>query len=680
VIDANYDIENVIAQLERILDSDKTALSTIKPSEWVEANLIMEEPFPGPYRYSLTPYCREIIDCWATDHPMLWIAIMKGAQIGLSSGVIIPSIVWSIAKDPCRMLFTVGSPALIEKAMEKLDKAIFGAGVKSLIADQSNRKKNQKSGDTDTKKSFPGGFVEIFNAGNPNLFRDTSHRKFWLDDFEAVRTSSKSAGSTRKVAEMRAAAYENRHKLAYVSTPELAENSNIEEAYLLGDQRKYYIPCPCCGALIDLHWSIEKNGIQGGIVWEWSDEDMNALKPGSVKYRCQECGDAFNDKTKDALLNAGKWIPTAQPSKPGYYSYHISCLYAPTGFYGWEKYVYDYLEACPRNQPRKEALYQSFVNTVLGLTYKPPTENLDASKIAGNIADYEPGVVPDSLSVEHGNGHIVMLTCGADLNGKMKGSQHNVNDARLDYEVVAHSESGATYSILQGSIGTFKPLGGNEGEDRVIWSYEQDVENSVWPEFEKILKREFPIDSGGTIPIAVTLLDCSAYATTAAYPFLERTNCYVVGVKGEKEEEYKYLGRNTRFVKPSMERPKDLWILQVGLLKDRNAEYMALNHDKKTKQPDGFMNFPHPSNRMYEYATYFQHFEAEEKRVINKDGKTYYRWVKKNSEVQNHFLDCRVYNLAGKEIMMAIYDKETDDRSKVKGDWRAFAKILAEAI
>jgi len=40
-------------------------------------------------------------------------------------------------------------------------------------------------------------------------------------------------------------------------------------------------------------------------------------------------------------------------------------------------------------------------------------------------------------------------------------------DARMDYEVVAWSESGATYSIKHGSIGTFIPREGAKKINRI---------------------------------------------------------------------------------------------------------------------------------------------------------------------------------------------------------------------
>ena len=72
--------EYLANEIERIA-LKQYALSGLKPSEWVEANIVMGQPFPGPYRYSKTPYCKEIIDCLAPDHPARWVAFMKGLSL-----------------------------------------------------------------------------------------------------------------------------------------------------------------------------------------------------------------------------------------------------------------------------------------------------------------------------------------------------------------------------------------------------------------------------------------------------------------------------------------------------------------------------------------------------------------------------------------------------------------------
>ncbi len=656
-------------QLTEIIRSGQVTISNIKPADWTERSVIMPKPFPGPYRYSFTPYWREVINRFAQDDPMKWMAIKKGAQIGFSAGVLIPIILWMIKNDPSNTYFLVGSPDLIEKATEKLDIGIDNASLRPYIKPQVQRKRNNKTGDTNSKKEFVGGYVHIGSANNHKDIRDVSLKYGLFDDWESVKGKSKESGNTRKLLEQRFAAYEDSHKICYGSTPELAESSNIEAAYLLGDQRKYMIPCPCCGSFIELKWTVTNGDIVGGITWKLNDQGKVISE--SVGYICQECGDFFDDKNKSEWLlekyhgGHAYWQPTAEPSKPGYFSYHISSLYAPIGMFGWEHYVNDYIEANPEGQPRDESLWKTFVNVVLGETYEDPGEELKANQLQQNIRTYEIGMLPENISMQDGNGKIVLLTAACDLNGKL-------DDARLDYEVVAWTETGASYSISHGSIGTFIP---NESAkknkvDRAHWSYTHHVSNSVWPEYDKILKADYVTDTNRKMKILISGVD-TGFCESEAFSFIDNNNSFVFGLKGDKEDKYVNRYIDQSIFKLGLSRAK-LYMLRVGRIKDMLAARVRLkwNAQNDNEQPDGFMNFPLPSNGKYLFSNYFSHFEAEV-RKLDKEGN--FIWEKKNSSVQNHMFDCHLYNMALKEIFTQMVLKQY---KIVNGGWSEFCKII----
>lgn len=658
-------------QLIDIVQSGITSISDIKPSAWVEQNVVMpNKPFPGPFRYNKTPYTREIIDCLAPDHPARWVAIKKGAQVGFSSGVIYPGVGYIIKNHPGNIAITVGAPDLIEKAMGKLDIMIDNAALRQYIKSQIQRKKNQKTGDTNQTKEFAGGSLIMFSAGNHNAIRQVDLMYGFFDDFEAVKADSKKSGSTRKLLEQRFAAYADTHKIFYISTPELLASSNIEEAYLLGDRRKFLLPCPCCGDFIDLQWSIPLNDKENaGITWKV--DDLNRVVPDSVGYVCQKCGGFFTDRTKHKLLNDGFWQPTVNPSKLGYYSYHLSSLYAPVGMYDWEHYVNDWLEAHPQGQPRKESLYKTFVNVCLGECYEESAINLDANALQKNCRNYLPTTIAEKLSISDGNGRIVLLTCAADMNG-------TVDDARLDYEVVAWSEGGASYSVLHGSIGTFIPREGNNKADRFKLSYDSTKPNNVWTEFEKIIFKDWETDTGRKMRIWQTGLDCG-YHSVYAYSFIDKSNPFpmvrVAGIKGKGEEEYIRFNRDLKYFKPAQERP-NLYILTVGKIKDELSEHMQLRWNAEdAAQPFGFMNFPTPHGGLYGFSNFFEHFESEHCLTeANKEGTGIAsRWQKKSSSVMNHMWDCRVYNIAIKEIIVESVRKEL---KQPKLTWKEFCAVV----
>lgn len=637
-----------------ILDSTKSLLSNIKPSEWAEKYRVMgsnESQYEGPFRYNRTPYCREIVDCISPDHPARVISVMKGAQIGFSTGVIEPAIGYTIAENPGNILFLTGHTELAEEAVEKIDTMIDSCGIRHLIKPTALRKRASKTGDTNLKKQFAGGSLVAGGASNHKLLRQRSIRICFIDDFDAAKSSTKDSGSTRKMIQQRLAAYYSKMKLFYISTPELKASSNIEPVYLLGDQRKFHIPCPCCGSLINLEWSVpsklnEKE--MAGITWKV--DPGNILVPGSVGYICQDCGGFFTDANKLDLLQSGKWIPTVVPVQPDNYSYHLSALYAPPGMFDWEYYVREYLECHPPGRNRNEQLYQTFVNLCLGQTFEPTGESPKANELQKNIRNYEIMSIPQKLAYKDGNGEIVLLTCASDLNG-------TEDDARLDYEIVAWTESGASYSICHGSIGTFIPRENSMKikVDRERWSYDYSKPNNVWKEFNRIIGGDFftDTDKPRRMKILYTGVDTGHY-TNHAYTFIDKTPFNVIGLKGKNVDKFIRDGIDLRTFSAAKERAK-LFLVEVNLLKDQLNECIHLKFDESNddEQPAGFMNFPIPSGGKYLLNNYFEHFESEHRiPETSKDGKIIgSRWEKKTSAHQNHFWDVRIYNMVLKDIV-----------------------------
>ncbi len=667
-----------------VIDSSKYLLSDVKPSTWAETHRVMDSEDtsrPGPFSYDYTPYLRDVVDFFSDNHPGRFGAVKKGAQIGYSTGVLENAIGWIIDQNPGNILFLSGHQELSEEAMNgKIDKMIDSCGLRHLIKPNVMRKRNQRTGDTSKAKEFPGGKLVAGSASNHSLLKQRSVRYGLIDDFDGAKKSSKKSGNTRTLIQQRFAAYYDKMKLMFISTPELEEDSNIDAVYKLGDQRKYHVECPCCGEEIVLLWTVEiegKEGEMGGITWDL--DENSKIVPGSVKYRCQKCGNTFDDSIKQHLLQNGRWIPTAEASEIGYYSWHISCLYAPPGMFNWEYYARQYLEANPVGGKRKEDLHKTFVNLCLGETYSQEGQSPEAKILQQNIRNYEIGTIPEKLSLKDGNGKIVALTCACDLNGTEQ-------DARLDYEILAWAENdGACYSVQHGSIGTFVPRESQlrVKEDREHWTYEPHRPRNVWDELNKIIGKTYLTDSlsptpgnlervGRPMKIAITSIDTGHY-TDFAYNFIDTTNYSVVGVRGDKESKYRKYDADTASFKPGRERAK-LYLIDVNHVKDKLADAMKLKWSiQDTEQPPGFMNFPIPSGGLYLLNNYFSHFEAEHKVAQEKDDGIAFRWVKKSSNSQNHMWDVRVYNMALKDVIVHLVTTEFKIK---KGVWADFCKLM----
>lgn len=665
------------ATLEQVVECARWLISEVKPSVWTEQRRVMPtglSPYPGPFRYDRTPYAREIVDCFAPGHPARVIVVMKGAQIGFSTAVIEAAIGWIISENPGAILYLSGHADLSEEAMNtKIDQMIDSCGLRGLIRPNVIRKKNQRTGDTSKSKEFPGGSLVAGSANNHKLLRQRSVKYIFADDLDGVKQFSKEAGSTVRMIMQRGAAYSDAGgKMALISSPELELLSNIKPAFEKGDQRYWNWPCPCCGSQIPLHWTVPIEGTDGREVagMTWKLDNHGRLLTNSVGYVCQKCAGFFDESRKYELNLSGEWIPTAEPKEIGWFSYHLSCLYAPPGMFNWVHYVNQYLEAYPPEGGGKESDQQAFMNLSLGLTFKQTGETPKANELQLNCRRYEIGIVPEKLSMEDGNGRIIILTCACDLNGKE-------DDARLDWEIVAWSETGANYSIKHGSIGTFIPQESKlkVKADREKWTYRHGEKRSVWPELMKILQGEYKTDTDRICRIIMAGVD-AGYHTTHAYAFIDKiNNPFRVALKGIPETKLMRWGIDTATFHPGKERG-NLYMVEVNQLKDDLAAVMKLKWSPKEmeQQPREFMNYPTPSDGLYLFENFFSHYEAEQRIVESKEGKPVGAfWQKKNSAVQNHFWDVRVYNMVLRDIFTAMMCKDLGIKN---GTWADLVNTL----
>ncbi len=143
----------------KLIQSHDFKLSDIKPHIWAEANRVMTSEvsmFPGKFKYDKTPYLKEIIDHISQDSPARIVAVMKGAQIGFSTGVIENGIGYIMSQAPAPIILISGDKELSKESMEKrIDQMIDSCNLRRIIRPNSMRKRNMRTGDTSSSKEFP---------------------------------------------------------------------------------------------------------------------------------------------------------------------------------------------------------------------------------------------------------------------------------------------------------------------------------------------------------------------------------------------------------------------------------------------------------------------------------------------------------------------------------------------
>jgi len=652
-------------RLQSLISAININYEQLKPSDWAEKYLKLTSEIStikGPFKYKYTPYTREIVDHFSPYSSAKVIAVMKGSQSGLSQGLVIAGICWMIANAPGNLLFTSAGDDLSKEMIEmRLDQAIRSAQIEHLIRPNVIKKRNQRTGDTAKYKEYAGGRA-FFGGTNSTdkLSRQRSLMYGIFDDWEAAKKIDKDQGDLFTLLQKRFSTAKNVMKQFYISTPE-TKPSNIESVYLMGDQRKWHVPCPKCGTYIELLWSGKtKEGDHYGVDFEKDKEGR--LIPESVGYICQECFEKFGEKEKYKINLEGQWIATAKPEREGYVSYQMSNLIAAPFMMGWKDFANEYISVYKHGESKSKL--KVFMNQTLGVPWEEKQEKVKIGQLSKNTRNYKIGTVPKQKSRDDGNGEIIMLTCAGDLHGL-------VDDGRLDYEVLAHSSSGSTYSITHGSIGTF--YSGNKDENRNKVTCMNGEIDGIWERFyDEIINKPYPTDDGGEMKILTTAVD-TGHMARKVYRFINDHNPgEILGVKGKSyDDKFKKVSSDTKIFKQSQENPF-LYIIETDQIKDNLIEMIKLKPSKP--QHPGFMNFPTPSDGKYTTKAYFQQYEAEERSIeTNDDGDaTGWKWINPKNRA-NHYFDCAVYNLALRDIFAFNFCK----RLKIKeGGWDYVCSLI----
>lgn len=398
-------------------------------SDYVENRRIMpvNSPCPGFYDASYTPYMIEIMDCLSPKSLIRHVTLMKGVQIGATTGILENTIAYYIGESPADILFVSATQDNLKKwALKKLEPLIDSCELREFIQHTTDNLKSRKSGDQALMKEFLGGTLLMASAQAPAALRQDSVQILLRDEIDGAPVLLKTGeGNWLKVSAARTFAFGNRGKIADVSTPTEYDMSNIQWLYEKGDQRKYLVPCPFpnCGKYQELRWGNEetKYGIRA---------ETKAGEIQRVYYQCEFCGEAIDNSKKTYMLSKGRWEPTAKASNKYHRSYHISALYSPIGMFSWERAYQEYLDA----QENPAQGMRSFTNLILGLPYKEEGIDLNPKDVKGGT--YKRGAIPDG---------VLFLTVGVDVQkGKVRDKK---KPPRLELEICGHGMGYRTWSI-----------------------------------------------------------------------------------------------------------------------------------------------------------------------------------------------------------------------------------------
>lgn len=555
-------------------------------AEWSEANRVLSGEAasePGPWRNARTPYLVEIMEALSPQSRVEEVVFQKSAQVG---GTECGNnwLAYIIARGLGPTLAVSKSVGLAERySKQRIDPMVRDTpALRGKIADRRLR----DSGNTILQKAFPGGALLLAGAESAAGLRSMPIRNLFLDEIDAYPDDVEGEGDPVKLAERRTMTFARR-KVFKVSTPTREASSKIAAAYRETDQRVYLVPCPHCGHAQRLVWA----GLR------FDKDDDGRVIPESVRYECEACGEAFREHHKRAMLEGGRWTPTADEPTGLRRGYHISALYSP--WFPWWKVAHEFVQA----QDSAERLI-SFVNTILGETWKEVAETPEWRHLYARRESWRQGTVPMG-------GHV--LTAGVD-----------VQRDRLELEVVAWGPRMESWSV------EFVVLEGDPAAP------------AVWDKLEGYLSRTWPHESGTELRIARLAID-SGDQTQIVYSWARRFPEQVLPVKGGPDSMSEILGRakmqDIRADGKRVRRGVKVWPVGSGTIKHEIYAYLRLPPPTDEEDaPRGFVHFPADRD-----AEWFEQL-CGEAWVRERDRRTKrYRWRWVKTRERNEALDCRVY-------------------------------------
>lgn len=444
-------------------------------SEWADAHRILPQTSaePGPWRTSRTPYLREIMDCLSTASPIERVIFQKGAQIG-GTEVGLNWLGYIIAHAPGLALLVMPSLDMVRRnTRTRIDPMIEAT---PALASRVVSARSRDPGNTATAKRFIGGELVMTGANSAAALRSTPARYLMLDEVDAfpfdVGGADRGEGDPVALAAKRSTTFRGKRKMLMVSTPTVKDFSRIETAYEESDRRRYFVPCPHCGAMQTLEWA--------RIVWPEGE-------PHKAHAVCEHCAEPIAESHKAAMLAAGEWRATAQGDGRTA-GFHLSALYSP--FETWGEIAAEFLAA-----KRDPARLKVWINTALAETSSEGQAKVEPEALAMRCEDWGASL-PDGVAV---------ITAGVD-----------VQDDRLELEIVGHGRGEETWSLA------YHVLPGDPSGP------------ALWRELDAILQQRWQHRRAvADLPVRAVCIDSGGHFTGQAVRFAaERAQRRVWAIKG----------------------------------------------------------------------------------------------------------------------------------------------------
>lgn len=567
-------------------------------SQWADEHFrLSAESSAVVGRWKCIPYQVGIMDAM-TDPLVTQVSVMKSARVGYTKAIN-ALIGYHVHQDPCSILAV--QPTVDDaKGYSKEEIAPMlrdCPALSKIVIEDAEEVGPRDSGNTILHKRFPGGVLSLVGANSGAGFRRVSRRVVIFDEVDGYPPSAGSDGDPIKLGIKRTEFFHNR-KIVAGSTPLIAGHSRIEQLFELGDQRRYYVPCPQCEHMDFLVFTEREDG--RGHFMRFDPED-----PAGAHFVCSRNGCVIEHRHKRLMVEHGEWR-AARPFT-GHASFHIWAAYSYSPNATWAQLAAEFLEAKKEREQLK-----TFVNTVLGETWKETGEAPDWQRLYLRREHYPIGSVPDGVE---------FITCGVD-----------VQKDRWVYEVVGWGADKESWSIEAGV------LPGDPSND------------ADWAQVDGLLGRTY---HRGHVAFAIRMLAVdSGYNTQQVYNWArghERSRVIATkGVAGARTLIGSPTPVDVNYNGKRLARGYKVWPIGVDMAKAELYGWLRLDPptvESGLDTPPGFVHFPEYGEDWFKQIT-SEHLVS----VKDRKGYTVREWQLIPGR-ENHYLDCRVYARAAASVI-----------------------------
>ena len=221
------------------------------PSDFVERVRSLTSdltPFPGRFSFDRFPYFRRIVDLFHPSDPTREVILMKGNQLGGTTGVLENVMLYNIMVDPKSQICISADAGLMKTGVSiKIEKMLDIAVARHLIFSQSKKAKgSHDTGDTANAKEYPGGYLHFYGSRSGNKLRQKTYHVALGDEVDAYPHSIKGEGDVIDLIRNRTDAFDSKRKVLFASTPLVKQTkAGLKNYFLTGIKKSFLYRVYC---------------------------------------------------------------------------------------------------------------------------------------------------------------------------------------------------------------------------------------------------------------------------------------------------------------------------------------------------------------------------------------------------------------------------------------------------